>query len=397
MPRRYIFLILILFMFILPLSYAKSFYITDANVTYTIYPQGYVHVVEDVEYFLDCDYEHFHELYRELPRGLSFDNASGYCMGDNCTFRYDSPEYSLSGNPELILELGNGCGVVTAHFEYNVYTLIKHKDNVQFYYKVWGDKSPQVRRLSVNIILPKSVNDTIYFIHPWDSKVAIVNTTNGIILHSSNYPSQTFLEINLLMPLKWFDNSSSYITGTSSKEEIIRNENIDKVLFYIGKIIEIIVLILLFLAIFFPWVFGVYCYYKYGRELAQNELGYSALYEREPPSDHSPAEVASIVSGDYDFEHSLQATIISLAAKGWIDIKKKGDDYVIVFNDAGKRIKDFEKDVYDELKKHATLSSKTNKEKVLSINHFKKRVAPTRTFYYWHKSWVSKLKKNISI
>ena len=93
--------ILLFLIFLLSCSviYGKSFSIENATIKYVINSDGRVHVVENIKYVLSCDYDRFHELYRELPKELPFDNASGYCIGDNCTFRYDPPEYSLSGNP----------------------------------------------------------------------------------------------------------------------------------------------------------------------------------------------------------------------------------------------------------------------------------------------------------
>lgn len=383
--------ILLFLIFLLSCSviYGKSFSIENATIKYVINSDGRVHVVENIKYVLSCDYDRFHELYRELPKGLPFDNASGYCIGDNCTFRYDPPEYSLSGNPELILELNKGCGNVTVHFEYDVYTLIKHKDTVQFYYKLWGEKSPKVGYLDIYVVLPQKGNVT-YFIHPWDVNVNSYHVDNTVEINGENYPAQTFLEINLLMPLEWFENTSNFIKGTSTKEEIINNENIDKIINLVVQIITIIVFLMIIAAIVFPWAWGVFCYIKYGRELSPSQVGYHALYEREPPSEHSPVEAPLLAAGDYDTKHALQAAIVLLAAKNWITILKKDENYILQLNQKGDKIKPIEKEVYDMLLSYS-------KDLKLDLTEFKKKVTPTKKFYEWHEKWVKKIEDSLNL
>ncbi|MCD6549273.1 DUF2207 domain-containing protein [Candidatus Micrarchaeota archaeon] len=369
---------------------AKRLYLESANITYTVDRSGYVHVVEDVDYFLaDCKYTPFHELYRELPLGLPFGNATGYCIGDNCTFRYDPPDVSVSGNPELILELDRGCGEVTAHFEYDVYTLIRHNDTVQFYYKVWGDRSPKVFKLDIHIILPGEANRTVLFVHPWDADIDVESVGNKINLHTEFYPEHTFLEVNLLMPVDWFNRDGPYIPGGSCREEIIRGEESDRTKFYVIGILKVILSAVIILL---PWMLGMYYYYVYGREYTPEEVGYLGIYEREPPSDHPPAEVGSLVKGDYDFSNSLHATIISLAAKKWLKIERKdgGKDYVIRIRSKGKPIKPVERKVLDFLKKHA-------EDGRLSLKRFKDKVSGTRSYYEWYHEWLNELKTDLNL
>jgi len=380
---------LVILLFLTSHAFAKQLSIENAEVKYELLGNSYVKVTETVDYTLICDSDSdkFTELFRQLPKGLPLTNQRARCLTQNCKFRYD--EVGLSGDPELVLELENGCGKVSAVFEYNVYVLIEHEDTIQFYYKLWGENSPSPNHLRATVTLPGSVEQTDYFIHPWGADVIDASSGKNIILTANNYPSQTYLEINILMPKQWFANANKnfFINGTSNRQEIINNERNDE---FIRTIIMTLIIILGIALLVSPWFFGILFYFLHGREYAPSDLGYTSIYEREPPTRHTPAEAPSFVEGDYDLNNAFQATIVSLAAKKWLQINKKGKDYVMVLKNKGSSITTLEKKVYDKIANY----SKNNE---LSVDYFKNQIASKKEFYYWHKQWLRELKSLISL
>lgn len=379
------------------LVYSKSFILESANIDYTIQDNGVVKVTEQVRYNLKCaPGESFSEVYKDFPIGLELYNAKGECLNQNCQFKQESHLQSVSGTPELILILEKGCGIVDAVYEYEVRTLIKHPDTVQFYYKLWGDTSQEIKNLDISVNMPGSFSETTYFIHPWSHDLDVKNQTNSIKISGKNYPRETFVEINLLMPPNWFSNSPQnvFVEGTSNKEEIIKGEKNDETCGGIFFILSIIFLVLISISFFVPWLAGLVCYFVYGTELSKDKVGYFGLYERDPPSAHTPAEVQSFITGKYAEENSLQATIVFLAAKNWIKIEKEKEEFVLKFTEKGEKLKDFENDVYEKLKSYC----KNDKDPLtLNLKKFKNTIANRSEFYYWYQSWMNKVENSLKI
>ncbi len=392
--QKYLVICLFLFLLTFSLSYAKSFSIQNADVEYIVNSNGTVSVHEEIFYNLHCEPgETFKELYRTYPEGLSVARVSGYCKNQNCNFIHDL--HGVSGKPELILELSDGCGPVTAMFEYELYTLIKHNDTVQFYYKLWGDESPKVTNMNIDVVAPGPVSQTTYFIHPWGQEFNVQETSNSIFISKQSYPSGTYVEINLLMPTQWFTGPSSYfVKGTSSKQEIIEiEENERDYGQLIGTVLLVVGVVLLICLPLLPWGIAIIVYYVHGREFTPLQINYNGLYEREPVQGFVPAQAEFFIDGQKEFTNSLQATIVSLAAQGFLKIEKQNKDYHLIFTDKKGKLNSLEKQVYDKLKGYVrVLAGKT----VLSVNQFKNKHSQEREFYNWHNLWVKNVEKSLN-
>ncbi|MCD6279413.1 DUF2207 domain-containing protein [Candidatus Micrarchaeota archaeon] len=384
-------------------TYSKDYSIPSAHLEYLLNTNGSIHVTEEITYDLyDCDEhyydDYFHELYLQKPVDMRILNPTGYCKGASCDFRYDTPEESYSGDQELVLELNdhNCHSVVTAHFEYDTYYIAIHNDTAQFYYKLWGDEWDKPTNLTVVIILPGYVRDTAYFVHPWDIDIRIKNESDRIIL-STNQPTNTYLEINLLMPNDWFDNNGYYFHDYKyTKEDIIRieQEEYNKVLFY--KKLSYLTSFLAIIILVSPFVIFVYLFKKYGREYSGIEVGYHGIYEREPVEGFTPAEAIMFVEGG-EFKHierGLSATILSLVYKGYLDIqhtRKMKEDIVFVLNKRKEpvNLKPHELSVYYWMKGNIDSSGKI----AMSVI---KNLSKNKSFYDWFDKWQSGIKSNVN-
>ncbi len=233
--KKFLLVLFILF----SLSFAKYVELGETNIIYEVSKYGNVHVIEEVTYILnDCEDDPFREVYTEKPKELKIMNPTGYCANTKCRFRYDTYSKSISGENELVLELQDKkCGEIKAKFEYDVYPIVMARDTAQFYYKIWGDKSPSAN-IYVKIILPGEINKKIieyeyeenevknfesgeienitkeiitnekiesnvnYFVHKKDKNYEVYESGN--ILEIKSYQqSNELLEINLLMPKEW--------------------------------------------------------------------------------------------------------------------------------------------------------------------------------------------------
>ncbi len=374
------------------LSFAKVYYIPSAEISYTISGNGLVHVKETIHYNLICEGDKFRELYIAKPPELEIMNPSGSCTGDDCSFRVDEPGKSVSGDRELVLSLSKGCGEVSAIFEYDVKAIKLYNDTAQFYYKLWGDEWEKATKLTVNIIMPGNAAETEHFLHySYPEKPEVIMQSNKIIIRTEQ-PAGQMLEINLLMPLAWFEESEYYYYDLKhSKKDIIEAEEYDRT---IGRVLDKI--ILLAFALYFiaaPLLVAAFAYLKYGREYSAEQIGYSGIYEHEPPSAHRPAECIFFASGDYEYKgkelsNAISATLMSFVNRGIMDVEERGKDVVFRIIGENKDLAEYETDLLNYLK------SKFHDEEI-SLKRFEKEVAPKREFYTFTKKWAEKVAKGI--
>jgi uncharacterized membrane protein len=392
---------LLIFLLLLSLSFAKYVELGEVNIVYEINRYGNVRVTEEITFLLqDCENDPFKEVYSERPPGLIIKNPSGFCSNTKCNFRYDTASNSFSGNNELVLELTDKrCGEIVTKFTYDVYPIIIAKDTVQFYYKLWGDTSPEAN-INVKIILPgqiysekfetelieietideetnetiitteeMKINETIkniqYYIHKNDQKYE-VNEQNNIIEIYSEQDKKEILEINLLMPNEWFVENNNFIYRRDlSKQDIIEAEEKDQLYRNYKWILDLILLLLFFLYLLVPFFILAIIYYIYGKEYTPNEVNYNNLYEREIPSEHPPAESIYFIKGDEEYSekekgNAIVATMMNFVNKGIANIEEKNKDVYMEFNfDKIKKMKlekyesallDFIKDEYGKKK-----------------------------------------------
>jgi len=377
--------------FVFAVAFAKDYSLTNAELTYTINSDGVVHVNERITYSLDgC----FHELYLEKPTDLIITDATGYCENAECTFQIDEPEVSVSGARELILSLhSGGCdNTVTAVFDYTIYAIKLYNDTAQFYYKLWGEWWEKPVPLKIKIILPGDVKETTYFIHSFSDFQS--SSQGNTILISARQPSQSYLEINLLMPLEWFENQDSnvyYRDDKHSKSDIIKIEEkqLEEQKFW--KSLTCVIFLFSLSLVLVPLLAFPTIYYVFGREYLPKEVGYFGEYEREPPSQNTPAEAPFFIEGEFS-QNALPATLMQLVYKGYFDIleDKAKNDIILVPGRGKGELKEYEKDLLDYI------NSKMEKGK-LSMKKFKSEVSSSYGFYTWFNDWERKVKKSADV
>lgn len=364
---------LFIFLLLVSLFYAKYIELGDVLVTYEITKYGEVHVSEEITYLLrDCENDPFREVYSERPPGLIIKNPFGYCTNTKCNFRYDTYNQSISGSNELVLELTNKrCGEIKTKFEYNVYPIVIAKDTAQFYYKIWGEKSPQAN-INIRIIFPEDIfvensryeyqqveviveetgeirnitkqvlkNESekliSYFIHKEGNEYEVRENIRTLEI-TSFQGNNEMLEINLLMPNTWFVENNNFIYRKDlSKEQIIESEEKDMIYRNYKKIIDLILTLLFFVYLLVPFIIIAIIYYIYGKEFTNKEVNYNGIYERELPSKHNPAEAIFFIKGDEEYSqkervNAIISTIMSFVNKGIAEIEEKNNDVYLSFN-----------------------------------------------------------------
>ncbi|MEM4336254.1 MAG: DUF2207 domain-containing protein [Candidatus Anstonellales archaeon] len=385
--------LILFFVFLLITATASSkYYLLDgADLTYTINNDGTVHVTERITYELNgC----FKELYLEKPTDLIITNARGYCENAKCTFRIDEPSVSISGYRELILSLDSGgCdNRVTAVFDYDIYAIKIYKDTAQFYYKLWGDHWDSPTPLIATINLPGPTAQTKYFVHSFSDYG--VDSAGSSIQISAYQPANQYLEINLLMPLEWFEDRESsiyYHDYKHSKSDILKIEEQQMNEQKFWKSIACFVFFFSILLVLVPFFTFPLLYYFFGTEYSPEQVGYSGEYEREPPSPNPPAEAPFFIEAQFS-SASLPATIMHLIYKGYLDIieDKTKNDILLVPGKGKGELKEYEKSLLDYM-----LSKMENKK--LSMKKFRDSVTSSYAFYAWFEKWKSNVERTVDI
>ncbi|MCX8199978.1 MAG: DUF2207 domain-containing protein [Candidatus Micrarchaeota archaeon] len=384
----------------------KSYSLRHAYVLISIQENGNVHITEKITYDLQCDgADKFNELYLQKPPGLKIMNAQGHCEGVVCSFRVDEPGVSVTGERELINRLvGGGCGTVTAVFDYDIKAITMYPDTAQFYYKVWGDKWDKPVPLDVEITIPGSTKEAIYFIHYDYSPGQPQDRTekNKVIIHVPEQPANKILEINLLMPKDWFNESGDYYyVSDMSRKDIIKIEEQTMRELEFKRKYEIIIFAFVVAYALSPLAAVAIAYVIFGRELSPEEAGYTGVYEQEPPQKIGPAECIFFITmnKDYDEEalaNALSATIVSLVNKGALDVQEKEisglfgktKDAVFAVKEPVGMLRDYELALFDYLKRKAI-----NGE--VSMRSFASSTGATREFYNFTRKWLKTVGEHI--
>jgi len=399
--------LLVLF-FLVPSASARDYTLEEATTNITIDPAGIVHVEESISYTFDGDYSEVFRVLKVSP-GESIRNIQGYCSDNACTFRVEetSEGYELIG--ELLTPTPEK---VTFFVSYDHYGVVKvHNDVSEFHYKLWGEEwEKSLGNLKGSITLPvENESEIQYWIHPADYTQNVSVEKNTLYLRTGEIPSYRWYEIRVVFPRIESPNSSIVqIDNSEGLKEItaIENEYQRKVSILNSLYGLTVLFALIYLAV--PFLI----YFKYGRE---PKIDYEAVYEREPPTDSKPAIVNAIMQGEIGIPtmDGFTATVMNLANLGYISLrtitseeskayglfKSKSEDILIELESPesyakaeGKfpELADFEKDVLNLLKKHAS----GNK---ISWNKLKKELGKGTDFYDFILAWDEKVKRHIAV
>lgn len=245
----------------------------------------------------------------------------------------------------------------TFRLRYQLSETIKVYDDVaEFYLKVWGVDWPvQVPALWVEVAMPAAIaarGDVAYWLHPRiEGQIGIDKDFKKIIAYAGNIRPRQWVEVRIVFPRGYLSalNPSKVISlAGSGREKILSQERsrqekeVKRIL--LSKKLSALSLpaaaFLLFLGILFP----LRIYLRYGRE---PKVLYENEYEREVPSEVSPAQADMILSqGKTVSSRGIIASTLELARRGFIKIEeveregflgsKKKDFKVVVIERPGK-------------------------------------------------------------
>ncbi len=292
----------------------RDYSIIDAILDLTVQDNGILSVNESYTYSFDGT---FNGVYRDIPL------KSGESIEDvNVSVNGAYGDYKISdrnnGEKRITVYLWADEGhtkkihdqEVTVTYSYsmkNVVTLYNDIGSLQ--YKLWGENwDCNAEKITANIHLPGNKDNT-YYLNP--EYYTISDSINGNTIHveTKNIPSGKFYELQVLMPLDDFkDATYAKHVDTDAKEQIMQKQADYKgnVNFW-GTVFNTLSAICLLSPLSLIAV-----YLKYGRE---PKVNYNGIYERELPTDDSPAVVNALLNrsniGKPDMK-GFEATIMDL-------------------------------------------------------------------------------------
>ena len=354
----------------------KEYSIIDALIDLTIQEDGLLHVNESYTYSFEGT---FNGVYRDIPLkdGESIDNLNVYIDG-----AYGSYEVSEKNNKKHVKvylwadkahtqKIHDQKVKVTYSYDMkNVVTIFNDVGSLQ--YKIWGSEwDCEVKKITANIHLPGDKNN-IYYLNPEYYNLSDSINGNTIHVETTSIPKGEFYELQVLMPLDDFSNATyAKHVNSDAKEQIMQKQSDYKggVSFW-GNIFNILSALC-----FISPLSLIFVYLKYGRE---PKVDYHGIYERELPSDDSPAVVNAILNrssiGEPNmkgFEAAIMDLIDRKVFKIHIEEAEHTDDLVLEFDDSKyEELSITDKKAYDLLKTFSDgnmlnvsrLSSKLNNE-----------------------------------
>jgi len=230
----------------------------------------------------------------------------------------EEPWASETGGRELILSLetDNCDSQPVAHFLYEVHPILLYNDGARFYYQLWGMEWSKPTDLTVIVTLPEPAGNKRYYIHPWDLKYSVAMENETTLVFKSRQDAGVPFEIDLFLPEGFFENSPYVTRVNESVSSIIsfeeKNESFAQL---IGSAVPVFAI---FVAVF-PVLFFLLCYILYGRE---KPVPYTGVYEREPPSEHTPAEVGTLLNQFRVPASAFTATLLNFVYKGYLEMRE---------------------------------------------------------------------------
>ena len=323
-----LFLILFSAMALVSAGDDKSYSIDQAFVELTVGSNGLLHVDEIYDYTFHGT---FNGVYRDIPlkEGESIDNITVNTKGAYSVVK----ESDENGKKHLKIYLYADEARTQKISNTEVYVYISYdmkntvtlfKDVAGLQYKLWGeDWDVGIEALTAVIHLPGN-KDISYFLNPQEYNSTSYLMNNTISLTSNSIPSGEFYELLVLMPLDDFDNNAPYAkhVNENGKEDIIHNleSSLNERNFWNTSY-----LVMGLLSLISPIV-AIIVYFRFGRE---PKVDYNGIYEREPPTNDSPAMVNALIDNTHDIGtpnmKGFEATILNLIDKKVFELETKRD------------------------------------------------------------------------
>lgn len=347
----------------------RSFSIPRASVDLYVQENGNLRIKETLHYsFLGT----YNGVYRDIPlkpgeriENLNVSTKNAYSTLE-VTDKSDMKSlkiYLFSDSQKTTPITNSNVDVI---IEYDMLNVVKiYNDIAELQFKAWGDEwDVEVKDLTTRVHL-KSKEGVRYWLNPpyyvlsdgWD-EYAILNES---ILKVETKPISpgNFFEVRLAIPKDQFTNpvlAQQINQNGLPQMEKIQQEYQDQINLYNNLFSLLAVLMLL--SIVTPFVL----YFKYGRE---PKSSYQGEYERELPSNDSPAVVNAIsgkgftkIVGTPDM-NGFQATIMDLIDREYLGVytEEEGKDkkvYLEIKNKSNRDLYSFEKQVIHFFKRIGT-------------------------------------------
>jgi uncharacterized membrane protein len=291
----------------------KEYNIIDALIDLTVHEDGLLHVNESYTYSFKGE---FNGIYRDIPlkQGESVEN-----LKVNIDGAYGNYEVSDdNGKKHIKVYLwadeahtqkihDQNVKITYSYDMKNIVTLYNDVGSLQ--YKLWGEGwDSDVNKITANIHLPGD-KDIVYYLNPeyYNSSDSINGNTINIV--TKNIPKDKFYELQVLMPLNDFKNAQyAKHADIPGKEQIMQKQaDYKQSVNFWGSVFNILSTI----CIISPFSL-ILVYLKYGRE---PKVDYNGIYERELPTNDSPAVVNALLNrssiGKPDMK-GFEATIMDL-------------------------------------------------------------------------------------
>ena len=291
----------------------KEYNIIDALIDLTVHEDGLLHVNESYTYSFKGE---FNGIYRDIPlkQGESVEN-----LKVNIDGAYGNYEVSDdNGKKHIKVYLwadeahtqkihDQNVKITYSYDMKNIVTLYNDVGSLQ--YKLWGEGwDSDVNKITANIHLPED-KDIVYYLNPeyYNSSDSINGNTINIV--TKNIPKDKFYELQVLMPLNDFKNAQyAKHVDIPGKEQIMQKQaDYKQSVGFWGNVFNILSTI----CIISPFSL-ILVYLKYGRE---PKVDYNGIYERELPTNDSPAVVNALLNrssiGKPDMK-GFEATIMDL-------------------------------------------------------------------------------------
>ena len=291
----------------------KDYHIIDALIDLTVQEDGLLHVNESYTYSFKGT---FNGVYRDisLKSGESVENLKVHVEGAYSNYEISDENgkkhvkvYLWADEAHTQKIHDQNVKITYSYDMKNVVTLFNDVGSLQ--YKLWGkDWDTNVEKLTANIHLPGDKNN-VYYLNPEYFNLSDSINGNTINIVTKNIPKGEFYELQVLMPLDDFANASHVKhIDSNGKEQIMQKQAEYKgsVGFW-GNVFNILSAI----CVISPFSL-ILVYLRYGRE---PKVNYNGIYERELPTDDSPAVVNAMLNrssiGEPDMK-GFEATIMDL-------------------------------------------------------------------------------------
>ena len=291
----------------------KEYSIIDALIDLTVHEDGLLHVNESYTYSFKGE---FNGVYRDIPlkQGESVENLKVNIDGAYGNYEVSDDNgkkhvkvYLWADEAHTQKIHDQNVKITYSYDMKNIVTLYNDVGSLQ--YKLWGEGwDSDVNKITANIHLPGD-KDIVYYLNPEYYNFSDSINGNTINIVTKNIPKDKFYELQVLMPLNDFKNAQyAKHVDIPGKEQIMQKQaDYKQSVGFWGNVFNILSTI----CIISPFSL-ILVYLKYGRE---PKVDYNGIYERELPTNDSPAVVNALLNrssiGKPDMK-GFEATIMDL-------------------------------------------------------------------------------------